>query len=196
MGTAKSDLVLGGRRLIEIAADTLRSVFDSRVAAVGVRSAQPYPCRLIADARPDGLGDDVAGPLVGLYTALADSQDEWIAVLACDLPFVTAALFELLTSIDSAFYDAVVPVQPDGWPQPLCALYRRETCLVAAESLLKQGAASVQALVKAVNTRLVPFDEFKSLPDSGRFFLNLNTPEEFRKAEAALRTTRTTTETS
>ena len=35
-----------------------------------------------------------AGPLGGLYTALLDARHDRVLVLACDMPFVTTALFE------------------------------------------------------------------------------------------------------
>jgi molybdopterin-guanine dinucleotide biosynthesis protein A len=73
---------------------------------------------MIADLRPG------FGAWSGLHAAVAYSRSEWALVLACDYPFVTSDLLTLLAGFASKECDAVVPVQPDGRLQPLCALYR------------------------------------------------------------------------
>ncbi|MBK6725484.1 MAG: NTP transferase domain-containing protein [Acidobacteria bacterium] len=42
---------------------------------------------------------DARGAIVGLYTALLSAKTEWIAVLACDLPFVTGELMTRMVDI-------------------------------------------------------------------------------------------------
>jgi molybdopterin-guanine dinucleotide biosynthesis protein A len=102
----------------------------------------------------------------------------WAAVVACDLPFVTGELFVRLASLRENF-ETVVPVQPDGRLQPLCALYRAAPCRERAEELIIAGERRPRALLDAVNTRRVRFDELSDLDDADRFFINVNTPEDY-----------------
>jgi molybdopterin-guanine dinucleotide biosynthesis protein A len=108
-------------------------------------------------------------------------------VLACDLPFVNAGLFRLLITVaenDHGDHDAVVPVQPDGRPQPLAALYRRR-CLNAVEGMLTRGELSLKRLLAGLNVRWLKPDEYRSLAPESGLFLNVNTPVDFAAAAEA-----------
>jgi molybdopterin-guanine dinucleotide biosynthesis protein A len=102
-------------------------------------------------------------------------------VVACDLPLVTGDLFARLASLRENF-DAVVPLQRDGRRQPLCALYRAATCRDPAEKLISAGERRPRALLEAVQTRSVAFEEVRDLDGAERFFMNVNTPEDFAAA--------------
>jgi molybdopterin-guanine dinucleotide biosynthesis protein A len=103
-------------------------------------------------------------------------------VVACDLPFVTTDLLQRLLDlgIDA---DATVPIQVDGHPQPLCAVYRRPPCLAAADQSIANGEHSPRALLDKVTTRYVPFAEISDLAQAEFFFFNVNTPGDRRQAE-------------
>jgi len=80
-------------------------------------------------------------------------------------------------------FDAVVPVQPDGRLQPLCALYRAEVARERAEELIATGERRPRALLERLSTRLVAFEELKSLEGATRFFTNINTPDDYAHAQ-------------
>jgi molybdopterin-guanine dinucleotide biosynthesis protein A len=102
--------------------------------------------------------------------------------VACDLPFVTGELFEFLASLRSASSDAVAPVQADGRPQPLCALYARDPCLRLAEELLAHGELRPRVLLKRARTRWVEPVEWSKLANAHYFFMNVNTPQDYAHA--------------
>jgi molybdopterin-guanine dinucleotide biosynthesis protein A len=122
------------------------------------------------------------GALGGLHAALAACQTTWAAVVSCDLPFVTGELFERLASLRGDEVDAVAPVQEDGRPQPLCALYSPARCLESTERLIRTGELRPRALLRAVRTRWVSFAELSDLDGSQHFFDNVNTPADFERA--------------
>src|SRR5215213_10302058 len=88
MGTDKSQLLIERQTFTERIAETLLRVADS-VALVGGQ-AQSSNLSTVADVYPQW------GALGGLHAALAACKREWAIVVACDLPFVTAELFEFL----------------------------------------------------------------------------------------------------
>jgi molybdopterin-guanine dinucleotide biosynthesis protein A len=182
MGRSKAEMRLVGKRLADIAANILRPICTGEVEIVQ-RIRRDDEVSVVTDKWPAGCDPKTSGPMVALYTAFSSSTEDWIAVLACDLPLVTVDLIRFLAETERSGFDAVVPVQSDGWPQPLCALYRREACLPIAERMLIENELSLQTLLWQIRTRFVPFDEFADLPDSEFFFLNLNTPEDHAKAE-------------
>ena len=111
MGTDKSQLHIEQKTFTELIAETLLKTTDL-VTIVGRNDAQ-LPS--VPDIYPQW------GALGGLHAALTACRREWAVVVACDLPFVTAELFQHLAGLRMD-HEAVVPVQPDGRPQPLSAL--------------------------------------------------------------------------
>jgi molybdopterin-guanine dinucleotide biosynthesis protein A len=93
-----------------------------------------------------------------------------------------ARLAEITKSVDEEI-SAIVPIQPDGRAQPLCAFYRVETCLTVAEQLLKSNEIPpVSRILENVATRPVQFEELADLPGAENFFANINKPEDFLRA--------------
>jgi molybdopterin-guanine dinucleotide biosynthesis protein A len=176
MGADKAHLRIGGRTLVERAAAALGGV----AGRVSVVSSKPDAAAFGLPTVPDLLGG--RGALGGLHAALSSASAEWAMILSCDLPFVTAALCGQLASLRAPGADAVAPFQPDGRPQPLCALYARAACLPVVEELLRADELRPRALLARVRTRWVTFAEVADLPGSEHFFSNVNTPEDFAEA--------------
>jgi molybdopterin-guanine dinucleotide biosynthesis protein A len=180
MGADKAALRLGGRSFVERIAGAL-SAISLTIRLVGARdetSGGAFP--VVADVYPGW------GALGGLHGALAACRAPWAAVVACDLPFVSGELFMRLASLRENF-DAVVPVQTDGRPQPLCALYRRETCAALAARLIASGERRPRRLLKEIETRWVVPPELSDLAYAELFFTNVNTPDDFAQAEERMK---------
>ncbi|HJU92799.1 MAG TPA: molybdenum cofactor guanylyltransferase [Pyrinomonadaceae bacterium] len=177
MGTDKSQLLIDGQTFTERIADTLRKVTDS-VTIVGRSidaSLDASSLPTVPDIYPQW------GALGGLHAALSASTRAWAIIVACDLPFVTPELFLYLASM-RLDHDAVVPVQIDSRPQPLAALYRVDPCRQRATELIDAGRRRPLDLLEAVNTRWVAFEEIRNLDQAERFFVNINTPEDYHEA--------------
>ena len=175
MGTDKSQLRLEQQTFTERIAETLLEITDS-VTLVG-RDSDDTSFPSVADVYPKW------GALGGIHAALAACLREWAIIVACDLPFVTAELF-LHLAAQRLDHDAVVPIQQDGRPQPLAALYRIDPCLQQATGLIEAGRRRPLDLLDAVKTRRVAFDELRNFARAQSFFVNINTPEDY---DAAIR---------
>jgi molybdenum cofactor guanylyltransferase len=181
MGTDKSRLQFGGHTSVERIASELCSI-TQRISLVGPNRAGFDPdLRIIQDTHEQW------GALGGIHAALGACVSAWALIVACDLPFVTRDLCSrLLTLSQQESPEAVVPIQPDGRPQPLCALYRREPCLLEAEKLIAAGEHTPRALLANVKTRWVLSAELIDLPGAGNFFFNVNTPADYEQAQQLL----------
>ena len=181
MGQDKAQLRLGPNTVLQRVAAEL-AVAAGSVTLVGAR--QEYP-----EVQLPNVPDihEEWGAMGGIHAALSAAETDWIIVIACDLPFVTQDLFERLKSFadesPKESIDSIVPLQADGRPQPVCALYRRETCLPEIERLVSAGEHTPRALLANVRTRYVQFPELTDLSGAENFFLNLNTPEDFERAK-------------
>ena len=173
MGKEKGEVLVVNLSLIQRIADTLFAVNNS-VSVVGRRSTDPR-LKTALDVYPSW------GALGGLHAALQSCTSSWAFVIACDLPFVTSELVSCLAD-ERSQYEAVVCIQQDGRPQPLCALYSVQPCLSVAAKLIDEGKRRPLDLLERVNTRWVPFSELTELPRSEKFFVNINTPEDYYEA--------------
>lgn len=178
MGADKSRLSLGGRTFVERAAGALRAVARS-VSIVGTRPGVGTHGLAVVPDVYEGLG-----AMGGLHAALSACGTRWAAVVSCDLPFVNGELFTRLDALRGQDAEAVAPLQEDGRPQPLCALYEVGACRAAAEELIQGGELRPRALLQKVRTRWVAFEELSDLEGSRLFFSNVNTPEDYEKAKA------------
>ena len=170
MGTDKSQLRLERQTFTQRITETLHQITDS-VSIVG-RDSDESSLRSVADVYPKW------GALGGIHAAVAACTREWAIVVACDLPFVTSELFSYLAA-QRMDHDTVVPMQEDGRPQPLAALYRVESCLRQATGLIEAGRRRPLDLLEAVKTRWVAFDELRNFARAQSFFVNINTPEDY-----------------
>ena len=182
MGADKAQLRFGGRTLVETVADALSEITSS-VRVVSSRHGGEL-CGLTVV--PDFYDD--CGALGGLHSAMTHGEATWVAVVSCDLPFVTGSLLRRLTSLVKEGVEAVVPVQADGRVQPLCALYERRPCLEIVERLLREGERRPRVLVAQARTRLADFALLSDLPGSQLFFRNLTSPDDYAQALAAFDT--------
>ena len=184
MGSDKSQLVFGTRTGVEHITAALGEL-TPRIRLVGARDQD----------RSGGLQNvpdthERWGALGGIQAALAAAQSEWALIVACDLPLVTGELFARLWQFaqqsQGETFDAIVPIQPDDQPQPLCAVYRRESCSAAARQLIGEDEHKPRALLAKVRTRWVNFGELSDLPGAKDFFLNVNTPSDYERAKKIL----------
>jgi molybdopterin-guanine dinucleotide biosynthesis protein A len=80
------------------------------------------------------------GPLGGIITALRESTENLVVVLACDTPQITAEVPEtLVRSIVSDRSVDVAVITIDGRRHPLNAVWRRDRCLSVLETLFERG---------------------------------------------------------
>lgn len=175
MGKDKAELLLAGQTMVERISATLSQVASS-VILIG-KDIRHLGLRSAGDYYPEW------GALGGLNSALRNCEAEWAIVTACDLPFVTVDLFQRMLSLREGF-DAVAPIQGDGFPQPLCALYRVEPCLEISEALIRSGERRPIQLLESVKTRWLTFEELSDLHDAEHFFDNINTPDDYARAAA------------
>jgi molybdenum cofactor guanylyltransferase len=194
LGRDKAFERIGGKTLAERALGTVES---SRVAARIFFVTGSEVEFAIEAARLDALFVfDVIegrGPLGGLHTALTHATAEWIFLLACDLPFVTPDLITNLsryTSGEAGSLGAIVPEQPDGRLQPLCAFYKVESAKPIVDEIIHRPRISppMREIVAKLNSRIVKPDEYSprsALPVS--WFTNINTDEDLDLARRRLR---------
>ena len=178
----KGHLQWGATTFAERAAEALQTIATKPVVIVGGSGFDQSmgKFRFLPDFKPDDETRRAA--IFGLQTIFRNSNATWAAILACDLPFADHNLFARLATFRNADFEAVVPVQPDGRWQPLCALYRGAACLPQVEAMLTENTWSLKELLNRIRPRFVSWAEIGDLPNSESFFLNVNTPADYSLA--------------
>lgn len=183
----KANLLLDGETFVSRAASALSVIAPpERLFVVGDLEENSFYLPVVSDEFITENVERKRGAIVGLHAALKNTSSNWAAVLACDLPFANGDLFQKLASFRVENSDAIVPIQADGKWQPLCALYRREACLPVVETMLRGDDWSLRNVLRRVKTRFVEFNEIGDLRSAEYFFFNVNTPEDYAKAQAVL----------
>jgi molybdopterin-guanine dinucleotide biosynthesis protein A len=114
------------------------------------------------------------GPLAGLRAALEHTTADWNLVVACDMPNLTAAFLGALLDTAAAHpSDLLLPHDPTGRAEPLCAVYHRR-CLPAIRAAIAQGLHKMTDAF--VSLRVLPLP----VADPSRF-ANLNTPADLAR---------------
>jgi molybdopterin-guanine dinucleotide biosynthesis protein A len=145
---------------------------------VSVRASQALdPTRAVRPLIVDSVAGE--GPIVGIRSALAAGpQVAWL-VLACDLPFLSDAAIEtLLSERDRDALATAYRSAHDKMPEPLCAIWEPAAAAALADYQAGGGQCPRKFLIRHA-AHLI------DLPDP-RALDNVNTPEEYAEALAAL----------
>ena len=178
MGEDKALKIFLGRPLIQRVADRLTPIADEIIVTTNRPDDYRFlNLRLFSDLKPE------RGALGGLYTAIASATRPIVAVVACDMPFASPKLIEAMSKLLVKEEADVVIAKSEGGYEPLHAVYRREACLPAIEKSIDADQWKVIAWFPQVKVRVLTMDEIKSADSEGLAFWNVNTPEEFAKAE-------------
>ncbi len=179
MGRPKALLPFGDERLVErvtrITAGVCRPVVV--VSAPGQVLEAAGRGVIHAHDRAPGLG-----PLEGLRAGLAALPEDVEIAFACavDAPFVLPALITRLGKLLGR-HDAAMPFVGVR-PHPLCAVYRRATCLPAIERLLATGVRAAWRLAEHLDVVRVTRDQVAEVDPELQSFVNMNTPEDYASA--------------
>lgn len=182
MGVNKALLPFQGELLIGRVYRRLASLVNEVLIAVNQTTGFEFlGLPLITDLYPD------KGVLSGLFTGLRAARGSLVAVVGCDMPFVNPTLLRAeLDLLDRTEADAVIPLSDAGL-EPLHAVYRRETCLPAIYKSLMANQLRLVSWLPDVKVQEMPLDEVKVYDPELHAFFNLNTPDDFKKAETMAR---------
>jgi molybdopterin-guanine dinucleotide biosynthesis protein A len=178
MGEDKALRLFLGQPLIARVLARVEPIADEVFVVSNRPSAYAFlNCALVVDVLPG------RGALGGLHTALSIATNAAVAVIGCDMPFVSAVLllrqYELLCHGE---VDAVIPRTKNGW-EPLHAVYRRATCQPAVRAALDAGLWRMSDWLETVRLRALAEEEVRQFDPQQHAFCNVNTPAEFAQAE-------------
>ena len=117
---------------------------------------------------------EMNAPINGLYTALKNTQTDWILLLSCDLPLIDSKVFEKLWKSKLEDCDSVIPIANEK-SQVTCGFYHKRI-LSTLEVEIEKENYSLFKLAEKLNSAYVKFGEDDR-------FLNMNTVTDLKKIE-------------
>lgn len=194
LGEEKSLLIFDGKPLIFRTVETLAKVADEIViVARDGRHARRLEgiitaCSGSPEVEISFSWDSVSGfgPVAGLDAGLSKARGAFAFATGCDLPFLNATvvdwLFEIAESKEG--YDAAVPVQPNGFFEPLHSVYGREKMGESCRRALQNGERRIHAPLQELCVNRVPMELLRSIDPDLLSFFNLNTRQDLERARA------------
>ena len=173
MGSNKALLEFRGKPLLQRQIEILSPLFDEVI--VGANDPAPYApfgLRVV----PDLLSERCA--LTGIHALLKGAHHDRVFVVACDMPFLNAALVDRLLATRDV--DVAVPESERG-PEPLHAVYGKG-CLPAIEDSARRSAWKVSDFYVSVRIERIRIREMDWAVEGRSPFTNANTPDEWRAA--------------
>jgi molybdenum cofactor guanylyltransferase len=190
MGVDKATLSFGGRPLAELAVEKL-ALFCAEVAIAGNRDELAHVAPIVTETRLD------VGPGSGVEAGLRNALNQWSLFVPVDVPLLPAELLrewavDVLQAGKGRLRASYLVANQRAQPS-ICMLHR--LCLDSIARSLNRGERRVKFLLdgvdfdlgaEAVGVRDAADYAAKAgttEEDVRRWFLNLNTPEEFAEAE-------------
>ncbi len=126
------------------------------------------------------------GPVAGIAAGLQRARGEFAIATACDLPFLSPRVVEKLfiTAEEDPGCGGAVPVQANGFFEPLHCVYHREKMRQACEKAMAAGERRIFAPLQEIGIRHVAVELLRPLDADLLTFFNLNTREDMERAVA------------
>ncbi len=130
---------------------------------------------------------EAQSPLVGVLAGFESVQGEYSLLLPCDTPFVSSQVARFLLDI-CVKKSAVIPRWPNGYIEPLQAVYHTKSALTAAKTALEEGKLDLQSMIAHLRgVRYVSTMVLRQMDTELLTFFNINTFEDLKKAESLLK---------
>jgi molybdopterin-guanine dinucleotide biosynthesis protein A len=186
-GQDKGLLQLANKPLIIHVLDAINNIVDEKIVVASSKvQAENYMKVLGSNINIIIDVGDAQSPLVGALTGFKEARGEYAILLPCDTPLVSRDVVSLLFEV-CMNRNAVIPRWPNGYIEPLQAVYCTKPAYEAAKNALSEGKLNLQSMVDRLRSvRYVSTLVLQQLDPEFRTFFNINTPLDLKKAEMML----------
>ena len=171
-GTDKAALPVRGRTALDLLLEQLPA--DVPVVIAGPPRPTVRTVQFVREHMP------FQGPVAGIAAAVADVETDHVVVLAVDAPLSGALALPLLARLadePEAPTDAVVAVDAEGRPQPLCSAWHTSALRRALASLAHVEGSAMRSLLAQAHVAEWPVPE-----ELRHRLLDIDTPDDLDRA--------------
>ncbi|MCW8837387.1 MAG: molybdenum cofactor guanylyltransferase MobA [Thiovulaceae bacterium] len=170
MGEDKALLPFGGfDSLTQFQINKLSKLFKNVYISCKTKSKFDFDADFIEDVKTE----NIFAPTAGFIAIFENLKCEKFFAISVDTPFIDANIINKLQDADTMDADATIAKTNNGM-QPMCGIYHK-SLLLSFKNMLDENNHKLGFLLKNSNTKTVLFEDEKP-------FLNLNNPNEYKKA--------------
>ncbi|MEM3642104.1 MAG: molybdenum cofactor guanylyltransferase [Candidatus Bathyarchaeia archaeon] len=186
-GSDKGLVLLANKPLIRHVLDAVRGIVEEEIIVVSSKEqAEKFAKVLSSNVKVAVDKSNLQSPLVGASTGFEIAVGEYALLLPCDAPLVSRDALSLLLDL-CVGKNAVIPRWPNGYIEPLHAVYHVKPALEAAENALREGRLDMRSMIDRLQgIRYVSTLVFQQLDSELKMFFNINTPLDLKRAESML----------
>jgi len=163
---------------LEVIADEIILVASSSEQA---KHYEDLGLRTVVESSPLG------SPLSGALTGFKNAKGEYSFLTGSDMPLINPEAVRLLQS-EVKGHDAATYIWPNGYIEPLLAVYQTSNSVQQAESLLLKGERRLGLILRNLRDVIyVPIERLREIDPDLNSLIDINTAEDLRKAELILR---------
>jgi len=190
-GCDKGLLELAGKPLVLHVFDRIKNQVDEVIVIVGSAEQKrlyskifPSEIKIYIDAEKENC------PLIGALTGYANANGTYSLLLPCDTPFISKDVVELL--FEASFnVDATIPRWPNGYIEPLQAVYHTGSALSAAKKAVMNGKRRMRSMISLLHgVRYISTIVLREINSDLLTFFNVNTLIDLKRAKSIIKTRR------
>ncbi len=137
--------------------------------------------RVLVDIYEEG------SPLIGAITGFQHAKSGYALITGCDMPFISQDAVRLLFEEGEGKNGAVFQ-WPNGWIEPLIAVYKVEPSLEEAQSLYRMENLRLRMiLLNLEDVRMIPIEALRAMDPELLTLYDADTEEALEEAEEILR---------
>jgi molybdopterin-guanine dinucleotide biosynthesis protein A len=187
--TDKALIELAGKPLMLHVIERIERCVDEIIVCVRSNAQTSLYTQILSDKSRIAVDPEGSPqcPLRGALTGLMNAHGKYSILLPCDTPFISSKLVDLLFDIANGV-DAVIPRWPNGYIEPLQAVYWTKSALMAAEGSIKRGEYRMQSMILLLKkVRYLSTLAIREIDHKLLTFFNINTQLDLKRAETLIK---------
>ncbi|MCX6643241.1 MAG: molybdenum cofactor guanylyltransferase [Candidatus Bathyarchaeota archaeon] len=183
MTVDKGLTLLHGEPLILHTKRRVASIVDEVIVVTHTCEQQQTYQRVLDDTKIilDIIGE--GSPVLGAYTGLSNAQGNYTFMTGHDMPYIDPRVVEHLFNLADG-HDAATPVWPNGYVEPLHAVYNTSAGAEQARRLLDTGEMRLRMILRGFSDIVtLPVEEIRRIDPELLTLHDIDSPEDLEKAE-------------
>ena len=185
LGIEKGLLEISGKTLIRHTYNRIAKLVDEVIIVVSAVEQLDQYAKIFTQKEALQVIDEkgTEGPLAGMIAGFHAATGEYSLLVPCDAPFISKDVIALLFDLHQG-YNAVVPRWPNGYIEPLHAVYRTKTAVKMAIEAYEKGRRDLRAVLERLqNVLYLSTLVIKEIDPKLLTFFNINNISDLRRAE-------------
>lgn len=184
IGGFKPLIKLGEQSLIEWVIDNVKNYVTEIIISTHTKEQKEQLMRNLKNnfIFVSDISDEES-PLIGILSALPKTTNNLIFIIGCDVPFFDGKIIKKF-AVAMKNHNAVIPIWPNGYIEPLVALYYKPKIELAISNALKIKEYAIHKVIRSLKIKYIPVAELTENPE--KIFLNINNKSDLDLAKKIL----------